>query len=111
MSEFKRVGERVVWKVRQYGGSVILGAYEPYTDHSVLTSFDGVTYGAIHSRRLTKELDALPARSDERSKAVRAYHEANRQEALATILAAYPEASAGTVDGAEIRLVAQAEVA
>lgn len=48
-------------------------------------------YGLVTTRRLTPELDALPARSDARLAAVQAYHEALRQEAYAAILAAYPE--------------------
>jgi len=58
----------------------------------------------VGSRPLPPELDALPAYSDERYRAVSAWHAAQYDEAYAAIVAEYPEAADGERSMGEIRL-------
>lgn len=68
-------------------------AYESYNGHSVLFhDEDGKAYGQIKSRRLPKELEALPALTDERYNKVMAFINKNKQEEQALIESIFPEA-------------------
>lgn len=64
-------------------------------DHSSITSeeVEGkvVWWGEIKTRRLPAELDALPAMTEERLKAVQAWRETKYQESYRLILLAFPE--------------------
>ena len=110
----------VVVRYRIIGTSMVIHkAYEPTVlsglnweegkpAHSSLTSFDeyrhehGVFYGEVGSRRLTPELDSLPAMTQERSEAVKAYHRTNYARAFDSILAAFPDARHGVWRDGEI---------
>lgn len=90
----------VIQKTRIIGMNLdVYSAWEPTEDHahSTITTFEdyGPWYGRVATRRLTPELDALPAMSRERSEAVGRWHEAQYEEAYALILAAFPEAANG----------------
>lgn len=94
------------------GGRESVGyvAYEPATStreagssHGTMTTLDREAgcvgqvaanpawLGKVATRRLTPALDALPARTEERSKAVGAFHESNYAASYAAIEAAFPE--------------------
>jgi hypothetical protein len=80
-------------RVAQIAGTkiTVYSAWEPCSLHlhSTITLIDGEWYGRVGTRPLTAELNSLPA-SDERIKAVDAWHEAQYQEAYAAIEAQYP---------------------
>lgn len=60
--------------------------------HSTITyRDDGVCLGEITTRDISAEMDALPAYSEERSRAVVAWYDANKALARALTLAAFPE--------------------
>jgi len=65
------------FRIHPGDGYYVADAWEPTSGpmggHSTITTFDGVWYGQIGTRRLPADLDALPAYSDERSQAVRAW--------------------------------------
>jgi hypothetical protein len=69
----------------------IYEAYEDYDNHSSIMTFDGKWMGRVGTRRLTEELEALPAYSDERIQAVTAWQEAEYEEAYDFILSQVPE--------------------
>ena len=85
-----------------YTHAPLFGAYS-----TTASGPDGKSVGQIGSERLTPELDALPAFSDERSQAVQAFHRANCAAAHRFILQAFPEAGAGRIrpDSMDIALV------
>lgn len=74
---------------------VCYAAYEPSSlcgNHSSITHHE--TYGwlgDIATRRLTPELEALPAYSEERYQAVKAYCKAQEDQAEAYIRQAFPQ--------------------
>lgn len=82
--------------------TVVWSAWEPYDGHSALTWIDGEKVGRIGTRRLPADLDALPAYSDERIRAVRAWHEAQYQDAYAAIIATVPWLTGYKTDMGEI---------
>jgi hypothetical protein len=61
-------------------------------------------FGRIGTGPLPRDLDALPARSAERSAAVRAWHAAEYDRAYAAILARHPEAGSGRRDMGQIEV-------
>jgi hypothetical protein len=83
---------------------VVYSAWEPMAGHSTMTTIDGAWWGRIGCRPLPAELDALPARSDERFLAVTEWHEAQYQEAYSAILAQAPEARGGYLKMGEITI-------
>ena len=69
-------------------------------EHATITTFDGVWYGTIYSRRDDSTFAHLKGGSDERIAAVRAHYVTNAAEAHTAIIAAFPEAVDGKkVDG------------
>lgn len=98
MSESKKVGSIIVIKHRSVGGGYVFGAYEPSSimgKHSTILHVEGQCYGAVGTRRLPAEIEALPV-GLKRSAACDAFRKANVEEAYVAILMAYPEASEGT---------------
>jgi hypothetical protein len=80
--------------------ATLVGA--PFT---TLTHFDDGWWGKLSTERdLPPELDALPALSDERYAAVRAWQDARSEEAYALILRAFPETVGGYRSMGEICL-------
>lgn len=96
MNEVKIIFHRIKEVPFDY---VTFVAYEPSSfmgPHSSIFSIEGQWFGKIGSRELPEELDALPARSEKRSKAVKTWQEAQYQEAYDAILAENPEAAEGS---------------
>jgi hypothetical protein len=109
ISETKVVGDVRVHKASIAGtrNLIVYAAYEPssyFGPHSSLMTLDGQTCGSLPSRRLTPELDALPAMTEVRFRAVDAYHQKNCEEAYQAIVAAYPEAKDGRRRAGEIEM-------
>jgi len=78
---------------------VVYSAYE-YGDgttrtHSTVQNFNGRYWGRIGCASLPAELDALPARSDERWAAVRTWQASEYERAYAAIVATFPAAADG----------------
>ncbi len=103
-------GEVVVTRSAMYGGGFVYEAWEPsgpFGGHSTITTLRGEKwYGSIASRRLPPELEALPARSEERFTRVRAWRLAQETIARAFIRAAF-EVPVGAVDDGSGRIVAE----
>ena len=59
--------------------------------HSTITTIDGEWYGRVGTRHLPAWMNALPAMSDERSRIVGEYHDAQYGEAYDIIRRAFPE--------------------
>lgn len=83
---------------RLYSRTTLYVAWErDANNHSTITyglgSHDGC-FGQIGTINIPAELDALPAMTDVRSNAVRAFRTADHDRAYAAILAAYPELAA-----------------
>lgn len=86
----------------------VFSAWEPSSycgPHSTLMTLGGQVHGRIGSRRLPAELDRLPAMTEERSTAVRAWLNAQYEEAYQHIIAEYPEAAQGERDVGEITVI------
>lgn len=107
-TQIRTIGDKKVKRTNIIGTDCfVYSAYEPssYTgNHSSLFSFDGQCHGAVQSRRLTAELAALPAMSHERYDRCTDYRQQNEREAIAYILALFPEAASGRVRDGEIVL-------
>jgi hypothetical protein len=106
ISENKAVGSVIVHKFSVAGtrSLVCFAAYEAssyFGPHSSLMTLDGQTCGSLQSRRLPKEIDAIPV-GPARFKACDAFRAANEQAAYAAIIAAFPEAAEGKRRGGEI---------
>lgn len=73
-------------------GSTVYEAWEDDSagNHSTVMTIDGRRMGKVATRSLTPELDALPARSQERWDAVKAFHVSLYTEAYVEICKAYP---------------------
>lgn len=84
----------------------VYSAWEPYAGHSTLTHVDGVRYGRIGTAPLPAALEALPAMSDERSRAVRAWHADEYRRAYVAIESAHPETRGASRDMGEIEVSA-----
>ena len=69
----------------------IYEAYEPYDGHSSIMTLEGKKMGRVGSRRLPKELESLPARSDIRVEAVTAWQYAQYEEAYDFIFSCCPK--------------------
>lgn len=78
---------------------VVYAAHAPISgpggDHSSIRHHASQWYGEVASRRLPAELEALPAMTDSRAAAVRAFTAAYVGLEQALILAAFPEAADG----------------
>jgi hypothetical protein len=74
----------------------VIQALEPRTNHTTIEDVDGHWFGHVGTRALPAELDALPALSEERSKKVGGWHQAQYAEALAMIEATFPGAVAAS---------------
>lgn len=95
--------EVVIHKTKLLGTSrVAYSAWEPssYTGaHGTLMTIDGRVMGKVGTNHLPAELNALPAYSNERSLAVRAWIDSQKERAYAAIVAAVPAARDGARDG------------
>lgn len=117
INEWKAVGGVWVHRFNLIGTrAVVHQVYEPtgapgrsYTHGSITTGPDGTWLGRIGTGDLPADLDALPARSDERYDAVKAWQAAEYDRAYAAILAAYPEAAEGRRDMGDIEVYARGE--
>lgn len=104
MSEQRTANGMIVQKVAIIGTSIRdYSAWELTSPvgasmfgHSNITTIDGAWYGRVGTRRLTAELDALPAYTSERSAAVQCFHAAQYAEAYCAIVAAFPETKDGS---------------
>jgi len=84
---------------------VVYSAYKPVKGYEGYSSFMTVkdqNCGRVGTEWLTPDLAALPAFTDERYKAVKAYHEMNYERAYAAILAEYPHLKGARRDMGEI---------
>ena len=73
--------------------------------YSTITHMDERWWGRLGTEReLSAELEALPARSQERWERVHAWHEQNYQRAYELIERAFPEAAAGRYSMGDITL-------
>lgn len=111
ISEYRRLPNGVVvhkYNIAGYAdyekSPIVYSAWEPTTlmqhhslpsgfAHSTTTTIDGVPgwVGEVSTRCLSPELDALPSFSIERSNAVRAYHETNKEQEQQWIQEAFKE--------------------
>lgn len=105
-TENKQVGSVIVHK-SAIGGTASLVVYTAYEassyfgPHSSLFTIDGQTCGSLQSRRLPKEIDAIPV-GQARFDAVDAFRHANENQAYTAIIAAFPEAADGRRVNGEI---------
>jgi hypothetical protein len=83
----------------------VLFAREPGEGHSSTMTLDGRAMGKIGTRRLPADLDALPAYSAERSRAVGEFHRRQYEEAYSLIERAFPEARHGRRRDGEIETI------
>ena len=84
---------------------VVYGAYSPAKNYEGFSSFmsvNGESCGRVGTESLPKELAMLPAFTDERYKAVKAFHAMNYERAYAAILAEYPHLKDARRDMGEI---------
>jgi hypothetical protein len=76
--------------------TMIYSVWEPLTggilnsSHSTMMRIGERWYGALHTRRLPASLDSLEPYSQERSNAVRAFHDALEEMMFSVILHVYP---------------------
>ncbi|MDP2730341.1 MAG: hypothetical protein Q8O55_07655 [Dehalococcoidales bacterium] len=109
INEYKHIGDKVVNKYNIIGTNlVVYNAWEPSSitgKHSSITTVDEKWYGKIGTSHVPPALDALPAGSDERIKAVHAYFEEEYAEAYRLIVEAFPEAATGTRDMGDIEIL------
>lgn len=106
-------GKRLIF-VQRYNiigsDTSVFAAYTPaplFGPFSCTTSGpEGQSLGQLGSERLTPELDALPAYSEERIEAVQTFHHANCAAAHRFIVEAFPEAGQGRIrpDGMDINM-------
>jgi hypothetical protein len=106
--ETKRIGDKVI---RKYSVAttdlIVYEAWEPSAlmgPHATITSIDDKWYGRIGTRRPSAELEALPAGSEERFRAVGKWYEDQYDDAYKLIVQAFPEAGAGRRSMGEITL-------
>jgi hypothetical protein len=97
MAETKQANGFTVQKYTIIGTShVVYDVWEYYDGHSTMRSQDGGCWlGRLGTRKLTPDLDALPAWSQERSDAVGAFHDHQYEQAYVAIVETFPEAAAG----------------
>jgi hypothetical protein len=99
INEQKKVGDKIVDKFSVGGTNIIVyNAWEPsgvFGEHSTITTFDGEWYGRIGTKRLSPEVEKLPAGSKERIDAVGKAFEEQYEEAYRLIEEAYPESANG----------------
>ncbi len=111
MNDIKIVSHRIKEANFDY---VTLVAYEPSSfmgPHSSIFSIDDQWFGKIGSRELPEDLEALPARSEKRSKAVKTWQMAQYKEAYDAIIAEHPEAVEGSRLMGDITIKQEKEVA
>jgi len=108
ISETKRIGDKVIKKYSVAGTDLIVyEVYEPSAlmgPHGTVTSIEGKWYGRVGTRRPPPELEALPAGSEERFRAVGKWYEGQYEEAYKLITEAFPEAQGGRRSMGEITL-------
>ena len=101
-------GDKWIRRIEIIGSTeTVFEVYEPTTgvmagDHSSITRIGDQWYGRLGTRRLTPELAALPAMSDERIAAVDAFHAEQYEEAYRLICSIFPEARTGRRSMGEI---------
>ncbi len=109
ISEYRHVGDKVVHKYNIIGTRLIVyNAWEPSSvmgKHSTITTIDGKWYGRLGTSQVPPDINALPAGSDERIKAVRTYFDKEETEAYRIVIEAFPEAAAGTRDMGDIEII------
>jgi hypothetical protein len=104
------VDGHLVWRFRILGTTTwVHQAWAPIEQlfgagYATLTHAEGRWWGKLGTERLTPALDALPARSVERSRAVRAWQEARAEAAYPLIVRAFPETASGYRSQGEISL-------
>ena len=102
-TEMRQVNGMTVMRYGIIGtDALIYSAWEPDTGHSTITRIDDQRVGRVGTRRLTSELDALPARSAERYSAVDSWHADQYTAAYAAIESAFPESAGGTHSMGEV---------
>jgi hypothetical protein len=85
-------GGYIVQRYKILGTDIHVHAvWERYSNHSTMTTINGEWYGRIGTRRLPAFMEALPAMSDERSRIVGEWHDAQYAQAYEMILRAFPE--------------------
>lgn len=113
ISENKKVGGLVVYKASiAPTGRLVYTVYEPSSycgPHSTLFTINDCVHGAVTSRRLPKEIDAIPVRvagkwNQARFDAIDVWRAGLREECYAAIVSAYPEAADGARREGEIEL-------
>jgi hypothetical protein len=104
------VDGHLVWRFRILGTTTwVHQAWAPVAGlfgapYSTLTHAEDRWWGKLGSERLTPELDALPALSAERSRAVRAWQDARFEAAYPLIVRAFAETAGGYRSQGEIML-------
>ena len=91
--------------------SIVYDAWEPAQPadgHSMLTGHGGQWWGQIGSGPLPAEVDALPAWSDARSRAFRAWQRREHARAYTLILRVFPDAAHGRRHDGEITRIVPA---
>jgi hypothetical protein len=107
MTNMIHIDGKTVRSYRIIGTTItVFEVLESYAGHSTLMHLDGEPMGTIGSRKLTPDLANLPAFSHERINAVRAYYDAQYDEAYVLIVAAFPEATSGRRSMGQIEVVA-----
>lgn len=80
------------------GGGVTYSAWAPSSltgNHGTISTIDGAWYGRLGTERLPADLEALPAMTEQRSTAVRAWQNTRYEAAYEAILEAFPGAFGG----------------
>ena len=104
-----------VQRIRMLGGTpwYTFAAWEPSASffsgaaHSTVTTFDdapGAWFGKVSTGPLPADIAALPARTEKRATAVRAWFDSEYARAHAAIVEAFPEAAQGEKSGSEISM-------
>jgi hypothetical protein len=99
----KTVGTFIVTRTRLIGTRIFMyTAYEAYAGHLTFMHIADVQLGRVASREISREMDQLPAYSEERSTAVRSFFARNKHVAYGAIIEAFPEAWNGTQEDGDI---------
>lgn len=79
---------------------VVFSAWEPYDGHGTSMTIDGKNYGRVGTSRIPAVIDALPARSNERSDAYRLWKNEEYKRAYDAIIESRP----GILDNVNVRM-------
>jgi hypothetical protein len=109
-NETRRIGDFRIHRYNIIGTNLwVYDVYEPtaaprigngfghstFTSNNMFSESKHAWFGKLGTRRLTPELDALPAMSAARSEAVQKFHNDQYDEAYRLIMEAFPEAAKG----------------